>query len=66
MGNKFKLTKIINKKKVEVDVKKELENYDLETSEQLRRKMDFYYHPYKVDISAKKWMNFSNGSKFNY
>jgi hypothetical protein len=28
--------------------------------------MDFYYHPYQVDISAKKWMNFSNQSKFNF
>ena len=28
--------------------------------------MDFYYHPYSVDISAKKYMNFSNGSKFNF
>jgi hypothetical protein len=30
MGNKFKLVKIINKKNIERDVKKELEDYDLE------------------------------------
>ena len=25
--------------------------------------MDFYYTPYDAEISAKKWMNFSNGYK---
>ena len=59
-GKKFKLLKVINKKMMERDIQKELKEYDIQPSEEIQRKIDFYLTPYVSNFQMNKWMTFTD------
>ena len=63
--NKFKIMKIINKKKMETARDKDLVHYKIEPSQDILRKMDFYYTPYEVNYQSERGMTFEDGINNN-